>query len=65
MNTFDFLAEHGASVLFWVVFVEQIGFPLPALPLLVAAGALVGAGKMSLAAALLLPVAAALPPDLA
>ena len=65
MNTFDFLAEHGASVLFWVVFVEQIGFPLPALPLLVAAGALVGAGKMSLAAALLLPVAASLPPDLA
>lgn len=65
MNTFDFLAEHGASVLFWVVFVEQIGLPLPALPLLVAAGALVGAGKMSLAAALLLPVAASLPPDLA
>ena len=65
MNTFDFLAEHGASVLFWVVFVEQIGLPLPALPLLVAAGALVGAGKMSLAAALLLPIAASLPPDLA
>lgn len=65
MNTFDFLAEHGASVLFWVVFVEQIGLPLPALPLLVAAGALVGAGKMSLGAALLLPVAASLPPDLA
>lgn len=65
MNAFDFLAEHGASVLFWVVFVEQIGLPLPALPLLVAAGALVGAGKMSLAAALLLPIAASLPPDLA
>ncbi|HNA87524.1 MAG TPA: VTT domain-containing protein [Nitrospira sp.] len=65
MHTFDFLAEHGASVLFWVIFVEQIGFPLPALPLLVAAGALVATGNMSLATALLVPVAASLPPDLA
>jgi membrane protein DedA with SNARE-associated domain/rhodanese-related sulfurtransferase len=65
MHTFDFLAEHGASVLFWVVFVGQLGFPFPAIPLLVAAGALVGAGKMSLATALLMPVAASLPPDLA
>ena len=65
MHTFDFLAEHGALVLFWVIFVEQIGFPLPALPLLVAAGALVATGNMSLAAALLVPVAASLPPDLA
>ncbi len=65
MTTFDFLAEHGASVLFWVIFVEQIGFPLPALPLLVAAGALVGTGHMSLATALLVPVVASLSPDLA
>ncbi len=65
MSTLDFLAEHGASVLFWVIFVEQIGFPIPAIPLLVAAGALVGTGKMSLAIVLLVPVAASLPPDLA
>ena len=65
MHTFDFLAEHGALVLFWVIFVEQIGFPLPALPLLVAAGALVATGNMSLATALLVPIAASLPPDLA
>ena len=65
MHTFAFLAEHGASVLFWVIFVEQIGFPLPALPLLVAAGALVATGNMSLATALLVPIAASLPPDLA
>jgi membrane protein DedA with SNARE-associated domain len=45
MNTFQFLADHGASVLFWVIFVEQIGFPIPAIPLLIAAGALVGPGK--------------------
>jgi len=65
MNTFQFLTDHGASVLFWVILLEQAGLPIPAIPLLVAAGALVGAGKMSVAAALLIPVAASLPPDLA
>ncbi|WP_173047923.1 hypothetical protein [Nitrospira sp. KM1] len=43
MNALQFLVDHGASVLFWVVFIEQVGLPLPALPLLIAAGALVGA----------------------
>lgn len=65
MTTFQFLADHGVSVLFWVVFIERLGFPIPAIPLLIAAGALVGAGKMNLATALLVPVAASLPPDLA
>ncbi len=65
MNALQFLADHGASVLFWVVFFEQVGLPIPAIPLLIAAGALVGAGKMSLVTALLVPVAASLPPDLA
>lgn len=65
MNALQFLVDHGASVLFWVVFVEQIGLPVPAIPLLIAAGALVGAGKMSVATALLIPVAASLPPDVA
>ncbi len=65
MNALQFLVEHGASLLFLVVFVEQIGLPIPAIPLLIAAGALVSAGKMSLPAVLLIPVAASLPPDLA
>lgn len=65
MNTFQFLTDHGGSVLFWVILLEQIGLPIPALPLLIAAGALVGAGKMGVATALLVPVAASLPPDLA
>ena len=65
MNGLQFLVDHGASVLFWVVFVEQVGLPIPAIPLLIAAGALVGAGKMSIVTALLVPVAASLPPDLA
>ena len=65
MNALQFLADHGATVLFWVIFVEQAGVPIPALPLLIAAGALVGAGKMNVAVALLVPVMASLPPDLA
>lgn len=60
----QFLAEHKEAVLFWTVLFEQIGLPIPAIPLLVAAGAMVGQGKMSLAAALLLPVAASLPADI-
>jgi membrane protein DedA with SNARE-associated domain/rhodanese-related sulfurtransferase len=65
MNALQFLADHGALVLFCVVFVEQSGFPIPSIPVLIAAGALVGAGKMTVATALLVPVAAALPPNLA
>ncbi|HMU53782.1 MAG TPA: DedA family protein/thiosulfate sulfurtransferase GlpE [Nitrospira sp.] len=65
MTAAQFLVDHGASVLFWVVFVEQLGLPIPVIPLLIAAGALVGAGKMSVATAVLIPVAASLLPDLA
>ena len=48
----DFLVRHGAAVLFAVVFIEQMGVPLPATPWLLAAGALAGAGKMNVAVAL-------------
>ena len=34
MNALQFLTDHGATVLFWVIFVEQIGPPIPAIPLL-------------------------------
>jgi membrane protein DedA with SNARE-associated domain/rhodanese-related sulfurtransferase len=64
MNTLQFLVDYGAWVLFIVVFLEQIGAPLPALPLLVTAGALVGSGKMSVSVAVLVPLLAAIPPDL-
>jgi membrane protein DedA with SNARE-associated domain/rhodanese-related sulfurtransferase len=40
------------------VFAEQVGLPIPAVPVLLAAGALAGAGKMSLASAIVLGVAA-------
>lgn len=43
----EFLVHHGAAVLFAAVFIEQLGLPLPAVPWLFAAGALVGSGQMS------------------
>jgi membrane protein DedA with SNARE-associated domain len=58
-----FLVQYGSLVLFSVVFGEQTGVPLPAIPVLLAAGALAGAGKMNLALAVLLSVAACLGGD--
>jgi membrane protein YqaA with SNARE-associated domain len=46
-ETIQFLTEYGPLVLFVVVFVEQIGLPLPALPVLVAAGVLAGTGHVN------------------
>jgi membrane protein DedA with SNARE-associated domain/rhodanese-related sulfurtransferase len=43
-----FLTQHGTLILFAVVFAEQIGLPLPAVPFLIGAGALVGTGQMAL-----------------
>lgn len=62
-ETIHFLTEYGPLVLFVVVFVEQIGLPLPALPVLVAAGVLAGTGHLNLWVALGVTVAAALAAD--
>jgi len=51
-ETVEFLVRHGATVLLAALFVEQMGVPLPAVPWLLAAGALTGTGKMNWAAAL-------------
>ena len=63
-ETFQFLVRHGYSVLFIWVLAEQLGLPLPATPLLLAAGALAGSGQMNLALAIVLAVFAALLGDL-
>jgi len=60
----QFLIRHGGSVLFAVVLAEQAGLPIPAVPVLLAAGALAGAGKMNLALAVVLGVTACLLGDL-
>jgi membrane protein DedA with SNARE-associated domain/rhodanese-related sulfurtransferase len=51
-ETLAFLVRHGALVLFVTLFVEQMGFPLPAIPLLLAAGALVSTGELNWAVSL-------------
>ena len=48
MNDFtQFVIEHGTPILFGVVLVEQAGLPLPAMPCLLAAGALAGPSESS------------------
>src|ERR1039457_4282766 len=44
----QFLVEHGAPILFVAVFLEQMGLPLPVVPLLLAAGALSATGQFNL-----------------
>lgn len=59
----DGLLRHGYLLLFAWVFLEQIGVPLPALPLLVAAGALAREGQLSFGWSLAAAVAASIPAD--
>jgi membrane protein DedA with SNARE-associated domain/rhodanese-related sulfurtransferase len=59
----QYLVQHGYSVLFAAVFANQVGLPVPAILFLLAAGALAGSGRLSLAVALCLAVAASLLAD--
>ena len=51
-------------VLFAFVLAEQIGLPVPAVPLLLGVGAFAGTGRMSVLAGLATALVASLPPDL-
>lgn len=51
-------------VLFVFVLAEQIGLPIPSVPLLLGVGAFAGTGRMSVVGALATALAASLPPDL-
>ena len=59
-----FLIEHGYIVIFIWVFLDQSGLPLPAIPVLLAAGVLIGLGEMSLTLVLLLVLLGSVPVDL-
>ena len=64
MNTaLEFLIHHGYSVIFIWVLLEQLGLPVPSLPMLMAAGALVAFGKMGAGTVLFLAVFASLISD--
>src|SRR5437879_12451729 len=62
-ETSRFLINHGLPLVFAAVFVEQMGLPLPALPWLLAAGALSAAGKFNLLLGLGVTVIACLVAD--
>ena len=59
----NILIDHGYIILLVWVFLEQLGLPLPSSPLLLAAGALSGAGKLNIFYALLLSVTASVIAD--
>ncbi|HET6202785.1 MAG TPA: VTT domain-containing protein [Planctomycetota bacterium] len=59
------VARHGGLVVFGVVFLAQLGFPVPAVPLLLALGALAGRGTIDPASSLVLGLLASLCADFA
>jgi membrane protein DedA with SNARE-associated domain len=59
-ETLDFIVRHGYVVLFIWMAAEQLGLPIPAIPLLLAAGALAGAGRLSFALVLLVSIVASI-----
>ncbi len=61
----DALVRHGYAIVFGWVLAEQLGLPIPAVPVLLAAGALAGSGRLAPAGVLPLAVAASLLSDTA
>lgn len=63
-DALEILKDHGYSAIFLSVLLDQLGVPLPSLPILLAAGALVGLGYLSAIPVLLLVILASLLGDL-
>jgi membrane protein DedA with SNARE-associated domain len=59
-ETLQFVVHYGYALLFFWVLLEQGGLPIPAAPLLLAAGAVAAQGRMHLAFAALIPAIASL-----
>src|SRR2546425_6246532 len=62
-NTRQFLMSYGLPLVFAAVFVEQMGLPIPAVPLLLTVGALSATGKFSLLQGIMVTVIACLIAD--
>ena len=62
-RTLEFLIKHGYLVVLVWVFAEQLGVPVPSLPVLLAAGALAGTGRLSFWGCLVLVTIASLTAD--
>jgi membrane protein DedA with SNARE-associated domain/rhodanese-related sulfurtransferase len=63
-HSLEFLIRYGYVLIFGWVFVEQIGIPIPAIPVMLAAGALCGMHRINPAAALALAISAAVSADI-
>lgn len=63
MESVDFLIRHGYTVLFLFVLAEQVGLPLPAIPVLLAVGALAGTGELGFVPVVVVSVVAAVLAD--
>jgi membrane protein DedA with SNARE-associated domain len=59
----DFFIRHGEAFIFLYVFADQLGVPLPAIPALLAMGALAAVGKINFGLALLSSVTASVLAD--
>ncbi len=57
-GVFQFVLQHGYSILFAAVFARQIGLPVPANLFVLAAGALAAAGRLAVVPAILLAIVA-------
>src|SRR5436190_876849 len=62
-ETTQFLMRYGLPLVFGAVLIEQLGIPIPALPLLLAVGALAATGKFSLLMGILVTALACLIAD--
>lgn len=59
-----FVEQYGGSVVFVLVFLDQLGLPIPTVPILLAFGALAGAGRIDPATSMALAIVACLCADL-
>ena len=59
----QFLIEYSYLVLFLVIFLDQVGLPIPSLPVVLGAGTLAGLGEMNVYLATLVSVLACIPAD--
>jgi membrane protein DedA with SNARE-associated domain len=62
-ETLEFVVRHGYLVLFVWMVADQLGLPIPAIPILLAAGAVAGSGRLSLSLILLVSIVASLLAD--
>jgi membrane protein DedA with SNARE-associated domain/rhodanese-related sulfurtransferase len=61
----QFLIDYGYLLLFALIFLDQLGLPLPSIPVVLAAGALAGSGEMNLGLVVAITVLACVPADFA